>query len=67
MIKRLLLLLLMGAPVACASDYFVDCNYGANGNTGTQTAASLADAAAGGDLQLSARRHDQLAAGLYLE
>ena len=35
MIKPLLLLLLLGAPLACASDYYVDCNYGANGNPGT--------------------------------
>ena len=35
MIKRVLLLLLLGAPLACASDYFVDCNYGSNGNPGT--------------------------------
>jgi hypothetical protein len=35
MIKRVLLLLLLGAPLACASNYYVDCNYGANGNPGT--------------------------------
>jgi hypothetical protein len=35
MIKQLLLLLFLGAPLACASDYYVDCNYGSNGNTGT--------------------------------
>lgn len=35
MIKQLLLLLLLGAPLACASDYYVDCNYGSNGNAGT--------------------------------
>ncbi len=35
MIKQVLLLLLLGAPLACASDYFVDCNYGSNGNPGT--------------------------------
>src|SRR5450755_2979986 len=35
MIKQLLLLLLLGAPLGCASDYFVDCNYGSNGNPGT--------------------------------
>jgi hypothetical protein len=35
MIKRVLLLLLLGAPLACASDYYVDCNYGSNGNSGT--------------------------------
>jgi len=29
------LLLLFGARVGCASDYYVDCNYGANGNSGT--------------------------------
>ena len=28
-------LLLLGARVACASDYFVDCNNGSNGNSGT--------------------------------
>jgi hypothetical protein len=37
MIKQLLLLLLLGAPLACASDYYVDCNYGSNGNPGTST------------------------------
>jgi len=35
MIKQILLLLLVGAPLACASDYYVDCNYGSNGNPGT--------------------------------
>jgi len=36
MIKQMVfLLLLLGARVGCASDYFVDCNYGANGNPGT--------------------------------
>jgi hypothetical protein len=35
MIKQLLLLLFLGAPLACASDYYVDCNYGSNGNFGT--------------------------------
>jgi len=35
MIKQLLWLLLLGAPLACASDYYVDCNYGSNGNPGT--------------------------------
>src|SRR5260370_18627503 len=35
MIKQVLLLLFLGAPLACASDYYVDCNYGANGNPGT--------------------------------
>ena len=35
MIRTLFLLLLMGAPLACASDYYVDCNGGANGNPGT--------------------------------
>jgi hypothetical protein len=35
MIKRVVLLLLLGAPLACASNYYVDCNYGANGNPGT--------------------------------
>lgn len=33
--RFLLLLLLAGAPLACASDYYVDCNYGSNGNAGT--------------------------------
>ena len=37
MIKQLLLLLLLGAPLACASDYYVDCNYGSNGNSGSST------------------------------
>jgi hypothetical protein len=37
MIKQVLLLLFLGAPLACASDYFVDCNYGSNGNPGTST------------------------------
>jgi len=35
MIKQVLLLLLIGAPLACASNYYVDCNYGSNGNPGT--------------------------------
>ncbi len=35
MIRQVLLLLLLGAPLACASDYFVDCNYGSNGNPGS--------------------------------
>jgi len=34
MIRRVLLLLFMGAGLACASDYYVDCNYGSNGNSG---------------------------------
>jgi len=29
------LLLLLGARVACATNYYVDCNYGSNGNPGT--------------------------------
>jgi hypothetical protein len=37
MIKQVLLLLFLGAPLACASDYFVDCNYGSNGNPGTSS------------------------------
>jgi hypothetical protein len=35
MIRKMLLLLIVGAPLACASDYYVDCNYGSNGNPGT--------------------------------
>jgi hypothetical protein len=35
MIKRLLFILLAGMPMAFASDYYVDCNYGSNGNAGT--------------------------------
>jgi hypothetical protein len=35
MIKRVLCLFLLGAPLACATDYYVDCNYGSNGNAGT--------------------------------
>src|SRR5450755_2562047 len=35
MIKQLVLLLSLGATLACASNYYVDCNYGANGNPGT--------------------------------
>ncbi len=35
MIKLLFGLLLLGARVACASSYYVDCNYGSNGNAGT--------------------------------
>ena len=34
MIRRIVVLLVMGAGVACASDYYVDCNYGSNGNSG---------------------------------
>jgi hypothetical protein len=29
------LLLILGARVACATNYYVDCNYGSNGNDGT--------------------------------
>ena len=35
MIKQVLLLLFLGARLACATDYYVDCNYGSNGNPGT--------------------------------
>jgi hypothetical protein len=35
MLKPMLFLLLLGAPLACASNYYVDCNYGSNGNAGT--------------------------------
>ncbi len=35
MIKQMLLLLFLGARLACASNYYVDCNYGSNGNPGT--------------------------------
>ncbi len=36
MIKKMVfLLLLLGARVGCASNYYVDCNYGSNGNAGT--------------------------------
>jgi hypothetical protein len=35
MIRKVLFLLLLGARVACALDYYVDCNYGSNGNAGT--------------------------------
>jgi hypothetical protein len=35
MIKPLILLLLAGVPLTFASDYYVDCNYGSNGNAGT--------------------------------
>jgi Right handed beta helix region len=35
MIRKWLLLLLLGSPLACASNYYVDCNYGSNGNPGT--------------------------------
>jgi len=35
MIKRVLFFLLLGAGAACASDYYVDCNNGSNGNPGT--------------------------------
>jgi len=40
MIKEVLLLLCLGAPLACASDYYVDCNYGSNGNPGTSPQAA---------------------------
>jgi hypothetical protein len=33
--KWLVLLLFLGARMACASDYYVDCNNGSNGNPGT--------------------------------
>jgi hypothetical protein len=35
MIKHFLVLILLGAPLAFGSDYYVDCNYGSNGNPGT--------------------------------
>lgn len=35
MTKKLFFLLLLGVPLACASDFYVDCNYGSNGNPGT--------------------------------
>src|SRR5271169_4249839 len=36
MIKQVVLLLLLsGARLACALDYYVDCNGGSNGNAGT--------------------------------
>ena len=35
--RWILLLLSLGARAACASDYYVDCNYGSNGNAGTTT------------------------------
>jgi hypothetical protein len=39
--KRLVcLLLLIGARAACASSYYVDCNYGSNGNPGTSPQAA---------------------------
>ena len=34
--KRMaVLLLILGARVACATNYYVDCNYGSNGHAGT--------------------------------
>jgi hypothetical protein len=33
--KLVVLLLFLGARLACASSYYVDCNYGSNGNPGT--------------------------------
>lgn len=36
MIKQVVLVaLLLGARLGCALDYYVDCNYGSNGNPGT--------------------------------
>ncbi len=35
MIKHIVFLLLWGVGAACASNYYVDCNYGSNGNAGT--------------------------------
>jgi hypothetical protein len=32
--NRLMLLLFLGAPLACALNYYVDCNSGSNGNSG---------------------------------
>ncbi len=40
MIKTIVLLLCLGAPLACASDYYVNCNYGSNGNLGTSPEAA---------------------------
>jgi len=36
MIKQVLFFLLLGARLACAANYYIDCNYGSNGNPGTQ-------------------------------
>ncbi len=36
MIKHIVFLLLLGVGAACASNYYVDCNLGSNGNSGTQ-------------------------------
>jgi len=50
---RILILLLLGARVACATTYYVDCNYGSNGNDGktapwrTPLAVTLHSATAG--------------------
>ena len=38
--RYFVLLLLLGARVACASTYYVDCNYGSNGNAGTSVQAA---------------------------
>lgn len=40
MMKLVFLLLAFGAPLACASNYYVDCNYGSNGNPGTSPQAA---------------------------
>ncbi len=40
MMKKVLFLLLIGARVACALDYYVDCNNGSNGNPGTSAQAA---------------------------
>ncbi|MGB9489979.1 MAG: hypothetical protein WCA92_05870, partial [Terriglobales bacterium] len=36
----MLVLLLLGVRVACASSYYVDCNYGSNGDAGTSLQAA---------------------------
>jgi hypothetical protein len=53
MIKHMILALLIGASPAFASNYYVDCNYGSNGNPGTIQ-------------QFSTGRHDQPAKGLHM-
>ena len=65
--KRVLFFLLLGAQWACASNYYVDCNYGSNGNAGTSPQQAWRTLLQVGISYVSARRHHQLATGLHLE
>ena len=61
MIKQMLLLLIIGGPLACASDYYVDCK------SGNEPAAGLENAAGSWNIKLSAGGRDPPTQGLYVE